>query len=60
MFPFLQAAWFLCWIMVVIGVLRWFHNASEFSDYFEVAELADFARRGLETRVLDQPNSHAS
>jgi len=60
MFPFLQAAWFLCWIMVVIGVLRWFHNAAEFNDYFEAVELADSGRHALETSVLDQPNSRAS
>ena len=38
MSAFLEAAWFLGWILTVIGVLRWFHNASEFDDYIDSAE----------------------
>jgi len=32
MHAFLEATWFLWWILTVIGVLRWFHNASQFEE----------------------------
>lgn len=62
MYAFLEATWFLWWILTVIGVLRWFHNASEFDDRINSRD----GRRDSQMLVLqrtaleNQPNSEAS
>ena len=62
MLAFLEATWFLWWILTVIGVLRWFHNTSEFDDYISSADgRGDSQMLALRTTALDnQPNSQAS
>jgi len=61
MVAFLEATLFLCWILTVVGVLRWFHNVSNFDDYIDSAD-----RRGdpqmlafRTTAREDQRNSRA-
>lgn len=33
MYAFLEATWFVWWILTVIGVLRWFRNASQLDEH---------------------------
>ena len=62
MHTFLEATWFLWWILTVIGVLRWFHNASELDPYVNNAETWDLCQMGaLKTGAPEnQPYSRAS
>jgi hypothetical protein len=38
MLVFLEETLFLWWIVTVIGLLRWFHNAAELDSYIQSAE----------------------
>jgi len=61
MSTFFEATWFLWWILTVSGVLRWFHNASQFDGYLDSADGQKVpATLALKTRLEVQPKSRAS
>lgn len=62
MVAFLEATWFVWWILTVIGVLRLFHNVSEFDDRISNPdEWRDSRRLALGPTALEnQPGSRAS